>query len=142
MLADVVAALTILTAVGVVASGVLYWRAARSGDVRWVVVSIREFLFGLTAAGGLDTPEFLEVQPRRDEQELKDVLGRLNDRKLREACVAVFESWKKVWASAPPRREARGSFLGHLDPPEYAPRTPLGRNGTTARAKMPTGVSN
>jgi hypothetical protein len=120
MLANVVAVLTILTALGVVATGILYWRAARSGDVRRVVVSIREFLLDLTAHGGLDTPAFLEDGPRRNEQELKDLLGRLNDRKLREACEAVFESWKRVWASAPPRREARASFLEWPDPPEYA----------------------
>ena len=47
------------------------------------VVSIRELLFRLTAIGGLDAPGFLEDELRRAEQELRDLLGRMNDRRLR-----------------------------------------------------------
>lgn len=120
MLANVVAVLTILTALGVVATGALSWRAAHSGDVRRVLFAIREFLLGLTAHGGLDTPAFLEDGPRRNEQELKDLLGRLNDHKLRKACSAVYESWKRVWASAPPRPGPRIYILEAPPDPEYA----------------------
>jgi hypothetical protein len=93
--------LLILGALTSVAAGVLYWRAAHSVEVRRVVVALRETLETVVANGGLEEPAFLEPDQQRLELELEDLMGRLNDRKLRARCQGVLDGYRRVWALAP-----------------------------------------
>ena len=102
MLATTLTVLLILGALGSAAAGVLYWRAAHSADLRRVVVALRETLETLVANGGLEAPAFLEPDRQRTELELEDLIGRLNDAKLRARCQDVLDGYRQVWASAPP----------------------------------------
>lgn len=98
--------LTVLLIASVVVGGtggVLWWRAAHTAEVRRVVVELRELLDTVVANGGLDAPAFLTENARRTEQELEDLVGRVNGRKLRRACSEVLEGYRCVWASAPPQ---------------------------------------
>jgi hypothetical protein len=102
VLATTLTVLLILGALGSAAALVLYWRAAHSVDVRRVVVALRETLETVVTNGGLEAPAFLEPDRQRTELELEDLMGRLNDRKLRARCQDVLDGYRQVWASAPP----------------------------------------
>jgi hypothetical protein len=104
--------LLILATLGSAGTIYLYWRAAHSADVRRVVVGLRETLTTVVANGGLDAPEFLQEDRQRAEQELVDLVGRVNDRKLRRECQAVLDGYQKVWASAPPPGGPFAAFVG------------------------------
>lgn len=102
VLATTLTVLLILGALGSVAAVVLYWRAAHSADLRRVVVGLRETLEAVVANGGLEEPAFLEPDQQRLELELEDLMGRLNDGKLRARCQDVLDGYRRVWGSAPP----------------------------------------
>lgn len=102
MLETTLTVLLILVALGSAAAAVLYWRAAHSVEVRRVVVALRETLETVVANGGLEAPAFLEPDQQRTELELEDLMGRLNDSKLRARCQDVLDGYRQVWASAPP----------------------------------------
>lgn len=107
MLATTLTVLLILGALGSALTIYLYWRAAHSADVRRVVVALRETLTTVVATGGLDAPEFLQQDRQRVEQELEDLVGRVNDGQLRSGCQDVLDGYRRVWASAPPEPSQR-----------------------------------
>jgi hypothetical protein len=111
MLATTLTALLIIGALLTGVTGILYWRAAHSTDVRRVVVALRETLTTVIANGGLDAPTFLDPEQQRTVQELEDLVGRVNDRKLRDGCREVLDGYGKVWASAPPEPGPRAAWV-------------------------------
>jgi hypothetical protein len=111
VLATTLTVLLILGALGSALTIYLYWRAAHSADVRRVVVALRETLTTVVATGGLDAPEFLQQDRQRAEQELVDLVGRVNDDQLRRGCQDVLDGYQRVWASAPPKPSQRDSVF-------------------------------
>jgi hypothetical protein len=102
VLATVGSVLGILVVVGTTVGTVLYWRARCSNDVRRVCVALRELMEESVSVGGLDASSFLAPEARRDGQELEDLIGRLNDRRLRQRCERVRDLYRSASASSPP----------------------------------------
>jgi hypothetical protein len=107
VLPTVVSVLGILVVVGTTLGTVLYWRARCSNDVRRVCVALRELMAESVAVGGLDATNFLAPEASRAEQELEDLIGRVNDRKLRQRCERVLNVYRSASASSPPARGVR-----------------------------------
>lgn len=112
MLATVVAWVTILSAAGIVSGVALAWRAARSVELRQVTFQTRELAQDVIARGGLEAEEFLDEAKRRAEQELADLVGRLNDRKLRKLADELLAARRRTFGASPATRGPRIYFLG------------------------------
>lgn len=112
MLATTLTVLLIIVALGGVIGTALWWHANRTADVRRVLVELRRVLQDSVAVGGLEAPAFLAADSQNAEQELEDLIGRVNDRKLPSGCRRVLEGYRRTWASAPPRQGPRAYVAG------------------------------
>lgn len=83
-----------------------------------MLVDLREFCGDVTARGGLDRPDYLTPEARRQEAAIGDLAGAVHDRKLARLCGQVFEERKRMWGSAPPKAGPRVYFLPDPGPPD------------------------
>ena len=71
------------------------------------------------AVGGLTSDRYLSVEQRSLEEELRDLIDRLHDRKLREGCERVEHAYRFAFASSPPVVGPRFYMLDGSDATRY-----------------------
>lgn len=117
---DVAALVAIASAVIGIPVFWLYWRARSTAEVRRVVVQLRKLLQGAVAVGGYDKPRFLQAEAQEAEQKLDDLIGRVNDKRLRDACRRLIETYRQTWATSPPPVTPRMYVAGVPETPNPA----------------------
>jgi hypothetical protein len=95
------------------------WRAAETRQVRGVLVDLRRFCGDVTAAGGLNAPDYLTEEARRLVESVGDLADAVHDHDLARRCQAVLAAYTEMWANSPPRPEPTFPVLGGPSNPAY-----------------------
>lgn len=95
MVTEIGAAVAIVGAVLGSAWCCLEWRAKLTPEVRRLMVEMRE---GLVAEDR--SSSWLIDVARRQEQQLEELIDRVNDRRLRRGCNEVLKGWREVRSCA------------------------------------------
>lgn len=81
---------------------VLKLRAKGADEVRRIAQEMRTVFTEDSSRGGLAAPAWMAPERQQLETDLRDTIGLLNDRKLRNAARDLLDCWTKAFASAPP----------------------------------------
>ncbi|MGH8909186.1 MAG: hypothetical protein ACRD0K_22505 [Egibacteraceae bacterium] len=129
---EIAAAVAIVGAVLGSAWCCLEWRAKLTPEVRGLMVEMRESL----VAEDRNSSWLLDVA-RRQEQQLEELIDRVNDRKLRRGCNEVLKRWRDVRSRARAGSREGAVEVWHVMDTKAAIATVLSRVNTLERLLPP-----